>query len=225
MTNCNPLDEKIHIPVTPEARCEIIRHMWPVTSSTGTFKENQLNWNAYFDFYTRSCTAALIDRGQHLWARTHEDLLQIAHLLKSESTKEGVEGKIRQRITKPMTTEDEDKMVHGTIELATRLLVMVNAGRLRFEVTPQRPMLWGDESLFNAVHTQFNDCDNFHTEDTVLGSELTARYIDRIAKIKIRWTENLVDHLRLVDEDKQLCVFHHVSFLRQMEQVQRFALC
>jgi len=42
----------------------------------------------------------------------------------------------------------------------------------------------------------------------------TARNIDRIGGIRIRWTNNLADHLRLSDDDGAVFIFHHASFLK-----------
>jgi hypothetical protein len=32
--------------------------------------------------------------------------------------------------------------------------------------------------------------------------------------VKIQWSNNLTDHLRLVDNDRRLCIFHHATFLQ-----------
>jgi hypothetical protein len=55
-------------------------------------------------------------------------------------------------------------------------------------------------------------------------SHFTARNIERVTKISIQWTDNLVDHLRLAENDQTLCIFHHASFLKHMEHVQRFVV-
>lgn len=39
--------------------------------------------------------------------------------------------------------------------------------------------------------------------------------IERMAGIKIRWTSNLADHLRLVDDDSVLLFYHHATFLEK----------
>ena len=42
----------------------------------------------------------------------------------------------------------------------------------------------------------------------------TAPNIERIAGIKIRWTDELVDHLRLVEDGRAVVIFRHASFLK-----------
>jgi len=40
-----------------------------------------------------------------------------------------------------------------------------------------------------------------------------ARNLGRIAGIEIEWTKNLADHLRLIDEDRKVAIFHHATYL------------
>jgi hypothetical protein len=53
-----------------------------------------------------------------------------------------------------------------------------------------------------------------------------ARNLGRIAGIEVYWTNNLFDHLRLIDEDRKVAVFHYASFLKcQRERYEsRFGL-
>jgi hypothetical protein len=217
----SPLSEGLHEAVTSEARLEIIRQLWPSLLPSAQLRK-EIDWNSYFSFYNRECNAALVEEGKHLYARSHNDLLQITRLLRTEPTRQEVKLKIRQRFTQHRPIADEEAMLIGSIKLATRILAMTNTGPLANEVSGQRSISWSNEPLHEAVNTHFEEDLDSEFENYILGSELTARNIDRIAKISIIWTDNLVDHLRLVERDKKLCVFHHASFLRHMEHVQRF---
>jgi hypothetical protein len=217
----SPLSETLQDPVTSQARTEIIRRLWPELSPD-TLPDSELDWSAYFNFYNRECHAALVNEGQHLWARCHADVLQIAQLLVTESTKEAVKLMICQRLTPGRSLEAEDRMLSGTINLATRLLAMVNAGPLPNEISSHQPITWDDGSFGKAVHTHFDAYIDSDSEDVILGTDLTARNIDHDANIEIIWTDNLVDHLRLADDDRKLCIFHHASFLKRMEHIQRY---
>jgi hypothetical protein len=46
-----------------------------------------------------------------------------------------------------------------------------------------------------------------------LEKSFNALNVQRIGGIKIWWTNNLADHLRMMDDDKAVFVFHHASFL------------
>ncbi|KAF2178669.1 hypothetical protein K469DRAFT_731671 [Zopfia rhizophila CBS 207.26] len=47
----------------------------------------------------------------------------------------------------------------------------------------------------------------------------TASNLERIAGIQIKLTDNLADHLRMIDkEDKFVAIFHHASFLKRQNR-------
>ncbi|KAF8854411.1 hypothetical protein BDZ45DRAFT_597067 [Acephala macrosclerotiorum] len=52
------------------------------------------------------------------------------------------------------------------------------------------------------------------TEQVKLEKIFNARNLEQIGGIKIRWTSNLADHLRMRDDDTAVELFHYVSFLR-----------
>jgi hypothetical protein len=216
-----PLNGALRSLVTSEARLEIVRHLWPVQSPTTPFR-NEPDWNAYFVFYTSQCNQALVEGGQHIYAKSHADLLRIARLLTTKPIGNEVKLEIFQQFTQIPSVPYQEAMILSAINLATRILAMINTGPLPNELTTRQLCIdWSHGALSNAVHDHFENEVNSGFEDKILRSDLTARNIDRVAKIKIEWTGNLLDHLRLVDDDKKLCVFHHASFLRHMEQIQR----
>jgi hypothetical protein len=211
----SPLIEALHSPVTPQARLEIVRELWPDPSPSHSLRNN---WNAYFNFYARECRSALVEQGQHLCAQSHVDLLKIARLLENEPTKEEVKLKIGQIF--PQHRNDS-----ADVSLATRILAMVKTGPLPTEFLRDSSVSWSDgEQLRVAVHAHFKIDLNPDFEDCRFESHFTARNIERVTKISIQWTDNLVDHLRLAENDQTLCIFHHASFLKHMEHVQRFVV-
>jgi hypothetical protein len=50
-------------------------------------------------------------------------------------------------------------------------------------------------------------------ERVKLDRVFTASNLTRIAGMKVVWTENLADHLRVLDEDSEVAIFHHASYL------------
>ena len=54
---------------------------------------------------------------------------------------------------------------------------------------------------------------NLGSENVKLEKIFNAGNLGRIAGIEIEWTNNLADHLRVVDEDKKVAIFYHASFL------------
>ncbi|KAH7082051.1 hypothetical protein FB567DRAFT_561946 [Paraphoma chrysanthemicola] len=52
---------------------------------------------------------------------------------------------------------------------------------------------------------------------TKFGEDFTAFNLQRLAGLEIHWTDNLADHLRLIENDRKLCIFHHATFLRSQK--------
>jgi len=51
-----------------------------------------------------------------------------------------------------------------------------------------------------------------------LDRPFTARNLERIAGLKIVWTDNLPDHLRLMRDDTEVAIYHHASFLEHQKK-------
>jgi hypothetical protein len=223
MTNSRPeLSGALQDPVTSQVRFDIVNHLW--RSRAGALsRHNEFDWDAYFAYYTRECTAALIDEGSHLSARSHQHLLNIAHLLEDESTEEETRRKLRQTLTTQRCSADEKKMLDGSIKLAARVLAMVSIGPLPSEISGKHSLPWHQGSFQDAVHSYFKDPPEIDLDpkDDIIGTDLTCHTIERVSGIEVILTDNLVDHLRLVEGDKKLCVFHHASFLKTMIAVER----
>jgi hypothetical protein len=216
----SPLSEPLHVPVTSRIRAQIVRRPW-LESLPHVSTKDSLDRSAYFDFYTREFDTALVDEGQRLYARSHEDMLRIAQLLVSEIVKEEIILEMKRRLTKGRSLEADDRMLNGTINLAIRLLAIVNAGPLHNEISPHRSIAWKDNSLIKTVHIHFYNYVDSNDVDVMLRTDFTARNISRDANIRIMWTDNLVDHLRLTENHTKLRIFHHATFLRHMEHIQR----
>lgn len=213
----------LHETATADTRAEIVRHLWKTQTSSPLLFENR-DWDAYFSYYARECSAALVDQGKHISIRTHADLLRTTHLLEDEPSEAEVVEKLRQTLTQRWLPTEEQQMLDGSVRLAARLLLMVNIGPLPSEVTAKLTVAWKQGSLQQSIHDHFGDSPAAVADPkyNIIAVDLTCRNIERVAGIEIVPTDNLVDHLRLVDRDKKLCVFHHVAFLKQMQTVKWF---
>ena len=219
-TPSSPLCEALQSPVSLQAQAEIISSLWSAGTANLSRSDNA-DWAAYFAYYTAQCNAALVREGIYLSVRTHEGLLGVARLLEDEPCEADVKQKLRQRLTQQRSEADEKKMLDGSVRLAARLLAMVNVGPLPSELSDRICLPWHQGSLQQAIHDHFNTPPevNLDAKEDIIATDLTCRNIDRVSGIEMVPTDNLLDHLRLVDKDKKLCVFHHVSFLRRMKAV------
>lgn len=96
---------------------------------------------------------------------------------------------------------------------AARLLVMMNVGRLKSEAHLRRNVLWESNSLRDFVGDYFAENPKMGCESVKLPKAFNAWSIETIGGIRLRLTDNLADHLLLVEDDTTVLVFHHASFL------------
>lgn len=219
----SPLRGVLHEHTTSETQAEILRHLWPNTQ-TAFSQPGSSDWNAYFAYYTEECKAALVGEGEFVAARTHQDLLNIARLVQNGLSENEVKQEICQTLTQQQRSpEDENRMLDGSIRLAARLSIMVNIGPLPSEILATIFLPWTHGSLQDAVHNYFNDVPEADPSSDldIIRMDLTARNVDNNSGIEIIPTDNLLDHLRLIQGDKKLCVFHHVAFLKRMRDIER----
>lgn len=89
---------------------------------------------------------------------------------------------------------------------------MIDVGELRQGLKiGQTARSWTGGDLRDFVKTTFEEKQLL--DEQRFEKLFNARNIDRIAGIRIIWTCNLADHLRLEEDDTILRVFSHASFL------------
>ncbi|KAF2434056.1 hypothetical protein EJ08DRAFT_646919 [Tothia fuscella] len=206
-------------PDTPEVQRDIIEGFWP-RSATLKLQYDQLDWNAYFKYYNSQCIQALHNRGQHVGARTHQDLIDVAQDISGSCTRGDLKELLKAKLRTTKSEEQANELVEGSIDLTTRLLIMMDVGVLRLGYSGRPQIAWRDGTLKECIHAYFADPIALGHENTRFEQIFTARNITRIGGIKIEWTENLADHLRMVgDNDKKVAVFHYASFLKWNERL------
>ncbi|KAH7064189.1 hypothetical protein BKA63DRAFT_427917 [Paraphoma chrysanthemicola] len=211
-----PLNKAI---IAKETRDNIADNLWS-SPSVSTAHQQYLELEPYFDYYVRQCHDALVDRGQHVLARTHQDVVDVARQVENNADRASIKDLLRSKLLTP-NRPDEDNILNNTIDLAARLHLMTNVRSTRSFVSVQMQLNWQAGGLKECMAEHF-------TENRVLGNDgvrldpsFTAANLERVAGIRVKFTDNLADHLRLIDkEDKLVAVFHHASFLhRQVSSI------
>ncbi|RYN49775.1 hypothetical protein AA0114_g6283 [Alternaria tenuissima] len=182
-----------------------------------TAREIEL-WNAYFEYYTTECRKAVeTDHGQHVTVRTHEDVITISRHFKEGLTKDTIKRSLTLLDTRNRTEEVKDRMAEGSVRLAVRLFSMVDVGPTSNNWTWSPPSLpWTDEQLdLSAVLANHFVISTKDTGSLIFEDEFSAFNLQRLAGLDIQWTNNLANHLRLIDNDRTLCIFHHATFLQR----------
>jgi len=195
--------------VTVAARREIAsrlwgyRGAWPSREGAGS--------DPYFSYYSRQ--SHFFDPGCETFATTHRDIIDIANLLQQNLKRDAVKQSLQAKFG-PGNSSHENQKLESSIDLATRLLVMLRVGGHPDSFSPFKPLSWEQgTSLQEFMSNTFSPPKILLKGRIKLEKSFTARNLVRIAKMKIVWTDNLADHLRILDEDTQIAIFHHASFL------------
>ncbi|KAH7308858.1 hypothetical protein BKA65DRAFT_559725 [Rhexocercosporidium sp. MPI-PUGE-AT-0058] len=193
-------------------RTEIIESFWPENGSS-RYRQDELDWESYFWYYARQCHDALIDQGQHVLARTHQDILDIVHQLEDLTPRDAIKESLRSRLP-TRHRPNEDEILDGAIDLAARLHLMVNIAVDNLVISGQAQLKWSSGILRDFLNHHFSEPQVLGNDGIKLEQMFTASNLERIAGIQIKPTDNLADHLRMIDkEDKVVAIFHHASFL------------
>jgi hypothetical protein len=165
--------------------------------------------------------------------KTHNDIIDLVRLLKQpEATRESVQNMLRKRLLDE-ELEEADEILEDSINLVVRLLLMVSTGGFlsarcslivsgetkisMYTLSPRYWELispdWKHGTIKSLVRTQFAT-QRTMKESVKLEKFFNARNLEHIAGIKVRWTSNLADHLRMRDDDTAVELFHYASFLR-----------
>lgn len=136
----------------------------------------------------------------------------VAHLLRSKLSHAEVVSSVKQQLSvgkSQVTVEYCEELVCFT----ARLLVMMNMGRFMSEAHLRRNIAWESSSLRDCVDEYSGETSKMSCESVKLPKAFNAWSIDTVGGIKVRLTDNLADHLLLVEDDTTVLVFHHASFL------------
>jgi hypothetical protein len=196
-------------------RQTVVEHLWGTRQSPrDDLPEGKAQLDAFFDtyfeYYAAQC--ATID-GKHSSVETHSDIIDIALLLQQPLPRE----EVRKQMSDFLKDAGEDQH-NSSINLVARLLLMIKFGDVPHECLGGRPVEWNSGTFSEFIHGHFSPppaysspaCTHDHIK---LGKQFNALNVQRIAGIRIFWTDNLADHLRMMDDDKTLAVFYHASFL------------
>ncbi|KAK8039983.1 hypothetical protein PG993_008394 [Apiospora rasikravindrae] len=110
-------------------------------------------------------------------------------------------------------------VAENSINLALRLVSMMKFGTARRQIMPRRCLAWEHGSLKEYLASYFGKQPALSCDRVRLPKSFQAWSIERIGGIDICFTDNLADHLLLVEDDSKLLIFHHVSFLEYQQDI------
>jgi hypothetical protein len=201
-------------PLTLQTRRDILQHMWPTSSPNGA-ADHDLDWEPYFHYYENQCEDALHEQGKHVLVRTHQDIIDIASKIGQDQCRETIRDELKALFITDELLPDQDEILDNSIYLVARICSMVNVGTYMPIWAQGTRLLWDIPSLKDFLQTCFTTTQEVTDGNDCFGKVFTALNMQRRADMKICWTNNLADHLRVVnDDDKLVAIFHHASFLK-----------
>jgi hypothetical protein len=183
--------------------------------------------NTYFArYYSHQCQRFARDGGIHVSIKTHSEVIELAHKILqgsmrammvceldgSESFKQHADGKLND----DMDDEFEKiPAVQTDINLCAGLITMCNFGDPEHGFSSREHLPWSShQTLRQAIAQHFQRERKLQPDNPRIRRLFTARHLACIGGLKIRWTNNLMAHLRLSDDDRAVFIFHNADFLR-----------
>ncbi|KAI3330077.1 hypothetical protein F4824DRAFT_515956 [Ustulina deusta] len=196
--------------IEPHTQAAICHELWGVGYSPQLLGAD-INLATFWNYYFKTSALSLHDGGRHVAVRTHRDVIDVVYLLKAGATRGDIKQKLRSKLKTKHTNEDE--LLENTIDLAASLAVMCDCGISSHGFSGSTEIQWRHDSLREFLAQYFGDRPILSHEKIKLEKTFKATNFGRIAGLEIIWTDNLVDHLRLTDDDTNVHIFHHASFL------------
>jgi len=206
----------IKLPIPPSSKAAVVDWFLGINSPSGV--DDLISLSHFFKYLTSQCYQA----SHFASIEKYSQVLEIAVEMKSTTSREAIlerlicESKRDSAEFDAEEFEDSVEMCENSIDLAVRSLLMLDVGAMKHAFTGRRPLLWQTGSVQDFVELVFPSVQKLDHAGVKLESGFTARNLEKIAGIKIRWTPNLADHLRVTDSDdcQILYLFHHASFLK-----------
>ena len=179
--------------------------------------EDERNATAYRRYYAKQVDLiALHDGAKYGSIKTHEDIINVINIISGNIGKADVLVNVRERLTG--RTEEQHL---GSINLAARLSTMIDFGQLPYAYSGGRSLDWDSGTLTEFISDYFAAVPRLGHDHVKLEKAFNAKTLESIAGLTIRWTDNLADHLRMMKDDTEVAIFHHVTFLQHHSRYAR----
>ncbi|QKD52281.2 uncharacterized protein FOBCDRAFT_291101 [Fusarium oxysporum Fo47] len=222
MADKTELDSSLlDLPLPQLTKTTIASECWASRYQDPRLNSVDFDLQSFWTYYNKECARALHNGGRYVALRSHRDVVDCIRKLKSGMLRHDIKEELREKLT--ALHDNEDEMLDNSIDLAASLLLMISFCSFAYGFSGRSHLRWSHGSLESFVSTYFDPgAAQLAKENVKMEKIFTARNLCRIAGLDIVWTDNLVDHLRLTDDDRRVHVFHHASFL--YVQQQRFTI-
>ncbi|KAK0638644.1 hypothetical protein B0T16DRAFT_336850 [Cercophora newfieldiana] len=202
-------------PIPEQTQNQISAAFWGYTS--GDLKERPSAAHYFDAYYSPRCQHFTREGGRHISARTHSDVTHIASWILQDDSRETIRSRLLNQATERGNAVDE-KAIETSIDMCASLLAMIECGKQEFVFSGRSPMLWDSGGLRSCLARRFAPQTSLDASSLKLVKAFTGRNLSRVGGIRIKWTNNLVDHLLLTDDDQAVSIFQCASFLMIQKQ-------
>ena len=221
-----PLDSdglyiSLHSQLPIQLRALVVKEFWGCDVASNAFRNLNLLDDCYFLYHDEQCRLAVYSHRRCGMVATYRDIANIIQALRDQSLdRESLREYLQKEFeisessveSSRSSYDDSEDFSNELIELAVRLWLMIPIGGFRQVALHGESLDWPRGYLQDALCRQFEKSSQNPVSIT-LGKVFNARNLERIGGLRIIWTSNLVDHLRLHDDDTRLSIFHHATFL------------
>lgn len=222
MHSCTSIPPAMHdslskFPLSLDAQRLVHSDLWKDCRPHPIAEQQNLN-SAYFEYYTTQCQRFIRDGSIHVLLKRHSEIVDIAKLILLDSTWDQIRSHVLVNYA-PNNGSSNHEAVSTTIDLCASLLLMAQIGTHKYGISGWSPLSWASkQTLRQALQQHFRLQKVLTPDNQRIASIFTAREIQHISGIQIKWTENIVDHLLLTDDDQTVFIFSCVSFLRYQQR-------
>ncbi|KAI0203966.1 hypothetical protein F4808DRAFT_416434 [Astrocystis sublimbata] len=196
-----------------ETRDGLLLVLWGPASPS---KDDLCSMRSYFDYYASQCQRFLLDGGRHVSISTHADVVWIADRIVRDKQRASIHQDVSQQFGGGTRS-----IIDGSLNLCSRLMLMTSIGEPPLGTDGPNTIRWGEGSLRDFAETHFGTGSGvrLQPDKPQIGRIFTALNLKEIGGMRIEWTRNLADHLRLVDDDQTVSIFDCVAHLRFQKTV------
>ncbi|TFB04731.1 hypothetical protein CCMA1212_003162 [Trichoderma ghanense] len=195
-------------PFSASVQEEMLKVLWEAS-------EAHESMTPYLEYHQQRARRPQLNSSDEPTTRSCSDVVSIAKAILSGVPRDDILAQHQQIVsaTKYLSTAAD---IEHDMDMCARLLTMTevhhceSSARLcRIAAVP-----WTKGSLRDALACYFCSQKTLQADQTRLSKDFTAWNLRCIAGVDIRWTANLADHLRFVDADQAVFIFHCASFLQ-----------
>lgn len=180
--------------------------------------------NQYFEYFESQCRLTLSKWEKYdLSELKFCHIADVANMIKAGSTRPDIEQYLGE-----ILLDDCRIIASEIIDLTVRLMLMVPIWSFWQGVRPDESALtWVEGTVEKSFERHFRqrskqtlkiELEYRVKESIFFEKSFSARRLEELSGLKIIWTDNLLDHLKIRKEDNTLFIFHYASFLNYQRQ-------